>query len=144
MSASAAAQSPTVSPFLMFEGRAEEAITLYASTFDDAQVHEIERYGPEGPGAEGTVARARLTLGGLTLTCIDSPIEHAFSFTPSVSLFVACPDTAQVDRLFEALSRDGEVLMPLDAYPFSERFAWINDRFGVSWQLALAAGTAHG
>ena len=67
----------------------------------------------------------------------DSPAVHAFDFTPSTSLFVTCESVAQIDRLFAALADGGAVMMPLDAYPFSRRFGWVADRFGVSWQLSL-------
>jgi predicted 3-demethylubiquinone-9 3-methyltransferase (glyoxalase superfamily) len=127
-----------ITTFLMFEGRAEEAMKLYESLFDDAEIVSIERWGAGEPGAEGTVQRASLRLAGQTLIFFDSPVEHGFGFTPAISLFVDCETEREVDDLFAALSDGGEVLMGLDAYPFSERFAWVNDRFGVSWQLNLA------
>jgi predicted 3-demethylubiquinone-9 3-methyltransferase (glyoxalase superfamily) len=83
------------------------------------------------------VKQATLTIGGLTIMCTDSPIPHDFSFTPSMSLFVDCTDKDELQRAFEQLSSDGEVLMPLDDYGFSQQFGWVNDRFGVSWQLNL-------
>lgn len=126
----------SVTPFLMFEGRAEEAMRFYVSLFADARIDSVERYGPDGPGPEGTVLRARFTLDGQSIMCIDSPVPHAFGFTPATSLFVEVGTGAEVDRLFAALSEAGEVMMPLDAYPFSRRFAWVADRFGVSWQLS--------
>jgi predicted 3-demethylubiquinone-9 3-methyltransferase (glyoxalase superfamily) len=80
---------------------------------------------------------ARFTLNGREFRCIDSPVKHDFTFTPAISLFVDCATASEVDALFAKLSAGGRVLMPLDAYPFSRRFAWVNDRFGVSWQLSL-------
>jgi predicted 3-demethylubiquinone-9 3-methyltransferase (glyoxalase superfamily) len=65
-------------------------------------------------------------------------VEHDFTFTPSISLFVTCDTEEEIDRLFEKLSQDGSVLMPLSDYPFSEKFAWVEDKYGVSWQLNLA------
>jgi len=62
-------------------------------------------------------------------------IKHEFTFTPSMSLFVACETEAEIEDLFEKLSQGGKVLMPLESYPFSPKFGWVNDRFGVSWQL---------
>jgi predicted 3-demethylubiquinone-9 3-methyltransferase (glyoxalase superfamily) len=70
---------------------------------------------------------------------MDSPIHHEFSFTPSVSMFMDCTDVAEIEHLFAGLSEQGKVLMPLDSYGFSEQFGWVNDRFGVSWQLNLAS-----
>ena len=122
---------------LMFEGKAEEAMRLYVSLFAGSEVTAIERYGPGEPGAEGSVKRAEFTLVGHRLACIDSPIKHAFTFTPSVSLFVDCEDEAEMDRAFSQLSEGGAVLMPPGSYGFSAKFAWVNDRYGVSWQLNL-------
>jgi predicted 3-demethylubiquinone-9 3-methyltransferase (glyoxalase superfamily) len=127
----------TVTTFLMFEGKAEEAMTFYTSLFEGSEVRHVERYGPGGPGAEGTVKLAEFTLAGQRLLCIDSPVKHAFTFTPSASLFVECEDEAELDRVFAQLSAGGAVLMPPGDYGFSTKFAWVNDRFGVSWQLNL-------
>jgi len=128
----------TISTFLMFDGMAEEAMTFYVSLFERSAVTHVERYGPGEAGKEGTLKRAHFTLGGHELMALDSPAKHAFTFTPSMSLFVECESAAEQERAFEALSQGGQVLMPLDAYGFSTRFAWVNDRFGVSWQLNLA------
>lgn len=68
--------------------------------------------------------------------CMDSPIKHEFTFTPAISLFVTCETESEIDELFEKLSQGGGVLMPLDSYPFSKKFAWVADRYGVSWQLS--------
>ena len=126
-----------VSTFLMFEGKAEEAMNFYVSLFDDAAVASIQRYGTEGPGKEGSVLVASFTLKGQNFMCIDSPSKHAFTFTPATSIFVDCDSEAEVDGLFRKLSDSGQVLMPLDAYPFSRKFGWVADRFGVSWQINL-------
>jgi predicted 3-demethylubiquinone-9 3-methyltransferase (glyoxalase superfamily) len=64
-------------------------------------------------------------------------VSHGFTFTPSLSLFVDCESEADLERIFAALSEGGGVLMPLGNYGFSRRFGWVNDRFGVSWQLNL-------
>src|SRR3954467_1962686 len=122
---------------LMFEGKAEEAMNLYVSLFGGA-VTGIERYGPDGPGADGSVMRAEFTLAGHGLACIDSPAKHAFTFTPSASLFVECKDEAELDAAFARLSEGGAVLMPPGDYGFSRKFTWVSDRYGVSWQLNLA------
>ncbi len=128
----------TIRPFLMFEGDAEEAMTFYVSLFPDGDVVHVTRYGPDGPGAEGTVITAIFTIGGQTVLCSDRPVKHGFSFTPSVSMFVECPSEDEIARLATALADGGEILMPLDNYGFSRRFTWVNDRFGVSWQLNVA------
>lgn len=129
--------SPTPTPFLMFTGEAEAAMRFYAATFPDAEIEAIERYGAGEPGPEGSVKQARMRIGDQAIMCIDSPPVHDFGFTPAISLFVACDAEAEVDGLFERLADGGTVLMPLAAYPFSARYGWLSDRFGVSWQLAL-------
>ena len=124
-------------PFLMFEGRANDAIEHYTSLFDDAEVHSLRRRAPDDATAPGTVEHAEVVLAGQRLLFFDSPVAHAFGFTPAVSLYVACRDRAEIDRLFAALGDGGEVLMELGDHGFSARFGWVNDRFGVSWQLNL-------
>jgi len=128
----------SVLPFLMFEGPAEEAMTFYVSLFPDGEVVDIAHFGPEGPGVEGSVMRALFRIGDQTLMCMDSSVSHAFTFTPSISMFVDCESEEEQQRLHDALIVGGQALMPLGDYGFSRRFAWLNDRFGVSWQLNLA------
>lgn len=124
---------------LMFVGgKAEEAMRFYVSLFEDARITDLELYGADDPDREGTVKRASFTLAGTTYACIDSPPVHAFTFTPSISLFVECSDADELDRLYAALGEGGEAFMPVADYGFSRRFAWVSDRFGVSWQLNLA------
>ena len=126
-------------PFLTFQGGvADEALAFWTSLFDDGEVLEVTRYGAGGPAPEGTVQLARFRLAGQEMLCSDSFVEHAFSFTPSLSVWVDVVDEAELVRLFEALGEGGAVLMPLGDYGFSRRFGWLNDRYGVSWQLNLA------
>ena len=126
-----------ITTFLMFEGNAEEAMTFYTSLFDDAEVISITRYGAEGPGKDGSVRHATFSLAGERFMCIDSPTRHDFTFTPAISLFVQCENEAEIDRRYAALVEQGTELMPLGNYGFSAKFGWVNDRFGVSWQLNL-------
>lgn len=128
-----------VTPFLMFEGKAEEAMALYCETIPDSSILEVTRYGPGEDGPEGVVKLARLSIGGgLDVMVFNSPVHHAFTFTPSVSLYVDCSSEEELNRIVETLAKDGGFLMPPDNYGFSRRFAWLNDRFGVSWQINLA------
>ena len=122
---------------LMFEGVANEAMNLYVSLFADAEVLEAERYGPDGPGEEGSIIQAHFRLGSQQFICIDSYVEHDFTFTPSMSIFVDCESEEALNRLFDQLSADGIVYMPIGDYGFSSLFGWASDRFGVSWQLNL-------
>jgi predicted 3-demethylubiquinone-9 3-methyltransferase (glyoxalase superfamily) len=128
----------TVTPFLMFQGNAEAAMNFYVSLFPGSAVTDIERYGAEGPGAEGSVLRARFAIDGQRVMCIDSPTKHEFAFTPAFSFFVECESEEHLRRLFDALSDGGATFMPLGSYGFSRLFGWVQDRFGVSWQLNLA------
>ena len=126
-----------IAPFLMFEGRAEEAMRFYVSAVPNSRIERLERYGPGERGPEGSVKLAHFTLNGREFMCIDSPASHGFTFTPSISFFLTCDTPEEVDEIFGKLSEGGGVLMPLDAYPFSPRFGWCNDRFGVSWQVTV-------
>lgn len=124
--------------FLMFQhGDAEEAMRAYVALFEGARINRLERWAAGEPGAEGTVKLAEFELAGHRLLCSDSPVRHAFGFTPSVSLYIECDDADALDRLFAALSDGGRVLMPVDDYGFSRRFGWCDDRHGVSWQLTV-------
>lgn len=127
-----------ISPFLMFQdGKAEEAMNFYISLFEDSEVVKIVRYGVNEAGKEGTVMHATFSLKGQEFMCIDSIVKHEFSFTPSFSIYVTCDTEEELNNLYEKLIIDGQPLMPLGNYGFSKKFGWLNDRFGVSWQLDL-------
>jgi predicted 3-demethylubiquinone-9 3-methyltransferase (glyoxalase superfamily) len=121
----------------MFAGNASAALELYAATFSQFQVERMELYGPGEPGAERKVKSADARLDGHALVVIDSPVQHAFTFTPAISLFVDFDTAEELDTAFVKLSAGGKVLMPRNNYGFSKRFGWCSDRFGVSWQLNL-------
>lgn len=122
----------TAAPFLMFQGRCEEALGFYAGTVPDTRLLSLDRK------PDDTVAMARLSVAGLEIMANDSPPVHAFTFTPSTSIFLAVDETGEVDRLAEALGEGGMALMAPGDYGFSRRFAWVQDRFGVSWQINAA------
>lgn len=126
-----------ITPFLMFEGNAEEAMKFYVSLFPKSEITDVVRYGPGQAGAEGSVMKARFSLAGQAVMCIDSPMKHGFTFTPAFSFFVDCQSEEQLGRLAATLGEGGATLMPLGNYGFSRQFTWLNDRFGVSWQLNL-------
>jgi predicted 3-demethylubiquinone-9 3-methyltransferase (glyoxalase superfamily) len=126
-----------ITTFLMFEGDAEEAITFYTSLFDDSEIIHLTKAGPDGPGgpqAEGTVQHALFTLKRQPYMAIDS-FGHDFTFTPSISLFVDLDSEEELTTLYEELMDGGTAAMPLGEYGFSKKFGWVQDRFGVSWQL---------
>jgi predicted 3-demethylubiquinone-9 3-methyltransferase (glyoxalase superfamily) len=128
-----------ITPFLMFEGKAEEAMNFYVSLFENSCVTRIKRYGPGEAGPEGTIMQAAFSIAGQAILCIDSPMKHGFTFTPSFSLFVDCGSEEELDMRFNKLSESGQIMMPPANYGFSRKFAWVSDRYGVSWQLNLTS-----
>lgn len=127
-----------VIPFLMFQdGKAEEAMNFYTSLIEDSEITNIVLYGANESGDEGTIMQATFTLKGQEFMCIDSNVKHGFSFTPSFSIYITCNTEDEIRNLYQRLNEGGQILMPLDNYGFSKKFGWVNDRFGVSWQLNL-------
>ena len=126
-----------ITPYLWFDGQAEEAVTLYTSAFANSRIVDVTRYGDAGPGPSGTVMIAAFELAGQRFIALNGGPQY--KFTPAISFFVYCDTREELDGLWAKLSAGGKVLMELDKYPFSERFGWVDDRFGVSWQLSLAS-----
>ena len=118
-------------------GKAEEAMNLYVSLFENSRILEIARYGADEAEREGAVKQARFSLAGQDFIAMDSGRQHDFTFTPAISIFVDCDRETELDEVYTGLSGGGMVLMPLQEYPFSGKFAWVQDRYGVSWQLNL-------
>ncbi|HZG61836.1 MAG TPA: VOC family protein [Anoxybacillus sp.] len=115
----------------MFNGKAEEAMNFYTSVFDQSEINRVFHH------EDGTVLYATFTLKGQTFIAMDNSNKQEHPFTPAISLFVTCDTEEEINRVFEQLSQDGKVLMPLAAYPFSKKFGWVEDKYGVSWQLNL-------
>jgi predicted 3-demethylubiquinone-9 3-methyltransferase (glyoxalase superfamily) len=130
-----------VATCLMFDGQAEEAMNLYVSLFKDSKIVAIEHYGAGGPGEEGKVQKALFSLNGQEFLAFDTPVKQEFGFTPAVSMFVHCGSDQEIDGLYTTLSKSGSVMMPLDTYHFADKFCWITDRYGVSWQMVLVPST---
>lgn len=126
-----------ITPFLWFDTQAEEAAHFYTSLFSNSRVKTTVDYDNTGPTLSETVTVVEFQLAGLDVMAMNAGPE--FTFTPAISFFVGCDSADEVDALFQKLSEGGEILMPLQAYPFSEKFTWVNDRFGLSWQLNLAS-----
>lgn len=124
-------------PFLWFDGKAEEAANFYTSIFKNSRLERITHYGEAGPGPKGTVMSVIFQLEGQEFYALNGGPQ--FTFSPAISFFVNCETQEEIDDLYKKLSDGGKVLMPLDDYPFSERFGWAEDKFGVSWQLNLAS-----
>lgn len=129
----------TFTPFLTFQGGvAEAAMNFYCTVFPDSRINRITRYAAGMPGPEGTVMTAEFTLGEQHFLASDSYVRHEWGFTPAISIFVDCKSAEELDAVFAALSEGGRVYMPIDNYGFSQRFGWVGDKFGVTWQLNLA------
>ena len=120
-------------PHLWFDTQAVEAATRYCEIFPDSQVTDVTTL-HDTPS--GDVANVAFELFGQRFLAISAG-PH-FTFTPAISFAVSCATADEVDRYWQALSDGGEVVMELGAYPFSERYGWVADRWGLSWQVSLA------
>jgi predicted 3-demethylubiquinone-9 3-methyltransferase (glyoxalase superfamily) len=116
-----------ITPYLWFDGKAEEAANHYAAVFDNCKITEIRRFGPGGPGPEGSVLTVTFEIDGQQLVALNGGPE--FAFTEAISFYVDCRDQEEVDRLWEKLSEGGE----------PGHCGWLKDRFGVSWQIVPRA-----
>jgi predicted 3-demethylubiquinone-9 3-methyltransferase (glyoxalase superfamily) len=128
-----------ITPFLWFDGEAEEAVKFYTSLFDNSDIGAIVRYGKEGYEVhgqpEGKVLTVEFELSGFRIVALNGG-PH-FKFTPATSFFVVCETEHETDRLWEKLANGGSMLFPLDKYDWSEKYGWIKDRYGLSWQISL-------
>jgi predicted 3-demethylubiquinone-9 3-methyltransferase (glyoxalase superfamily) len=126
-------------PFLTFQPSrghtATEAMAFYTGLFSDGAVLSEQRRAPDAAMGAGTVEVAEFVVAGQHVRCSDSPVEHAWDFTPAVALWVTCASADEQRTLVDGLAEGGTFFMPLDDYGFGP-FAWVQDRFGVSWQLS--------
>lgn len=125
----------SMTPFLMFEGRAEEAIQFYQSVFKDVEVVFINYF--ESGETKGKVMQSLITINGNPVILNDADVSEASKFTPSMSFFIECDSMDELITIYEKIKSKGSILMPLEDYGFSRQFAWVTDPFGVSWQLNL-------
>ncbi|HET7628561.1 MAG TPA: VOC family protein [Bacillales bacterium] len=127
-------------PHLWFDDKAEEAVTLYTSIFTNARIVETSRYGEAGAEVSGRKAGSMMNmtfeLAGQRFMALNGG-PH-FQFTPALSLFVDCETEEEIDMLWEKLSAGGMALMELGEYPFSKKFGWLMDAYGLTWQLSLS------
>ena len=112
-----------IAPFLWFDTQAEEAAQLYVSLFKDSRIVNVSRYGEAGPGPKGQVMAVTFELAGQTFLALNGGPQ--FKFTPAISLLVNCETQAEVDELWEKLSAGGR----------KDRCGWLQDKFGLSWQI---------
>jgi predicted 3-demethylubiquinone-9 3-methyltransferase (glyoxalase superfamily) len=130
---------PKITPCLWFNNNVEEAVALYTSVFKNSKIKTVSRYGEKSAEASGMPKGSILTqvfeLAGQEFMALNGG-PH-FQFTPAVSFFVWCEDEKEINDLWAKLSEDGDVLMTLGKYPFSEQYGFCQDRFGVAWQLMI-------
>ena len=122
----------TVTPFLWFDGKAEEAMNFYVSICSgvwgkNSKTGRVTRYGEAGPGPKGTVMSATFQLNGQEFFALNGGPQ--FTFSPAISFFVNCETQEEVDTLWEKLSAGGE----------KQRCGWLKDKYGLSWQIIPTA-----
>ncbi|HYG84461.1 MAG TPA: VOC family protein [Verrucomicrobiae bacterium] len=117
-------------------GKAEEAVKFYVSVFKNSKLDSLLHY-KEGEygGDKGMVKFAQFTLNGQEFFASENNEQHVWNASPAVSIFVECDSVEEIDELYEKLSEGGDLMLPLDDYGFSEKYAWFNDKYGTSWQL---------
>lgn len=128
----------TITPFLWFDDNAEAAVNFYTSLFKESKVGRMTRYNQASAQASGrpngSVMTASFELAGEPLTAING--GPVFKFTHALSFFVQCETEEEIDGLWEKLSeKSPKIFWPLKEYPFSKKYAWVTDKFGLSWQL---------
>ena len=117
------------------DNNAENAMNFYVGLFENSEIISVQRWGKDGPVEKGRIMQATFKLDGNLFMCSDSPPVHDWDFTPAVSNYIECENEAELETLFSKLSENGKVTMPLNNYGFSQKFGWVIDQFGVSWQL---------
>ena len=128
-----------ISPFLWFDTQAEDAAKFYTSVFKNSKMGSITKYNDAAAAAShmepGSVMTASFEIDGYSFTAING--GPVFKINPSVSFFVHSKDEKEIDNLWSKLSEGGKVLMELNKYDWSKKYGWVEDKFGVSWQLML-------
>jgi predicted 3-demethylubiquinone-9 3-methyltransferase (glyoxalase superfamily) len=125
---------PKITPHLWFDKEAREAAAFYTSLFKGT----IKHTNVLDNTPSGSVDILTIDLAGMEFSLISA--GPLFKFTPAISFLVACETKDEVDALWAELSRGGSAMMELGEYPFSERYGWLQDRFGLSWQFMYAGG----
>lgn len=131
-----------ITPFLWFDHQAEEAAHFYTSVFRDSRITAITQYGSGTAAAsgrpEGSVMTVAFRLEDQEFVALNG--GPVFEITPAISFFVNCETEHEIDELWKKLTEGGSVLMKLNNYPFSEKFGWLKDKFGLTWQLMIGDG----
>ena len=121
-----------ITPFLWFNNNVAEATDFYTSAFKNSKIVEKRDIGG------GKIQSATISLDGSEIVLFNG--GPMFTINPSISFFVNRNSPEEIDQLWSKFSEGAKVLMPLSKYPFSEKFGWLQDKFGVSWQFNLATG----
>jgi predicted 3-demethylubiquinone-9 3-methyltransferase (glyoxalase superfamily) len=116
-----------ITPFLWFDGNAEEAMNFYVSIFKNSKIVSVRRYGDAGPGPKGTVMTGTFQLEGQEFYALNG--GPVYKFSPAISFFVDCKTQEEVDTLYDKLSAGGE----------KEPCGWLRDKYGISWQIIPSA-----
>jgi len=131
-----------IKPCIWMNQNGEEAANLYVSLVENSRILDISRYGKEGfehhGQIEGTAMVIELELAGYRLQILNG--GPMFKPNPSISLFIQLPDADVVDRMWNGLVDSGTVMMAMSAYSWSPKYGWLNDKFGVSWQISVPMG----
>jgi len=117
------ASKQKITPFLWFDGNAEEAMNHYISIFKNSKVVSVTRYGEAGPGPAGTIMVASFELDGQQFSALNGGPQ--FKFTEAISLVVHCESQEEVDHFWSKLSAGGA----------ESQCGWLKDKFGLSWQV---------
>jgi len=116
-----------ITPFLWFDGQAEEAANFYVSIFKNSKIGRVNRYGDHGPGPKGSVMIATFQIDGQDFIALNGGPQ--FKFSPAISFVVNCETQAEVDHFWEKLSDGGTI----------QQCGWLQDKFGISWQIVPTA-----
>ena len=112
-------------------------MNFYVNVFKNAKIIQVKYWGELIPNMADKIMQACFDIDGNIFMCSDSPAIHDWNFTPAVSNFIECENESEIIELYTKLSLEGKVMMDLANHVFSKKFAFIEDRFGVSWQLNL-------
>jgi predicted 3-demethylubiquinone-9 3-methyltransferase (glyoxalase superfamily) len=127
--------SQKIIPFLWFDGKAEEAAMRYTTLFANSKINSISYWGAGSPFPKDQVMACVFELSGQKFHAFDA--GPRFKFNPSVSFFVTCESEGEVEMLWNELSKGGITMMPLESYPWSPKYGWVQDVYGISWQLMM-------
>lgn len=132
-------QKKPIVPCLWFDQQAEAAVNFYGEVFGNTEIINVSRYSKKGhehhQKPEGTALAVSFSMHGQEFLALNG--GPMYQHNPGISFYVTCETDEEADKVWQALAEEGKVLMPYDKYPWSEKYGWLNDRYGVSWQISL-------